>query len=179
MIFGRHQHLKVPLTSIVADERIADQCSCWKRERWRRAGKAAVAPSLGGDDVSEPITVCVTPVHITEAYGRKRQRDYDPGADCPIAVAVDERLHAVSSGKRRRMVYVTSTSVQWFRGAGMYREFELPTEAKIFVQQYDKGARVKPLSFDLRNYQDKHILAQGIVSFPRFDGQGNVTIWFE
>ena len=130
-------------------------------------------------DAATPIAVHVTPAHIRQAAERNKRRDYDPGADCPVAIAVDEVLHPVSSSKRRKFVYVTCDTVQWFHAKGVYREFVLPAEAKLFIQQCDKGESVKTFSFQLTEYQDRHIFPLGIRGFPRIDGQGNVSIWFE
>jgi len=97
------------------------------------------SPDLGvafkRSDITAPISVHVTPAHIRQAAERQQRRDYDPGADCPVAIAVDEVLHPVSSSKRRKFVYVTCETVQRFHAKGVYREFVLPAEAKRFIQQ--------------------------------------------
>ncbi|HTD13930.1 MAG TPA: hypothetical protein VK673_02065 [Chthoniobacterales bacterium] len=129
--------------------------------------------------VAAPITVHVTPDHIRQAAERRKRRNYDPGADCPVCIAVDEVLHPISSGRRRKLVYVTADNIQWFYARAMYRQFELPAEAKLFVRRYDNGESVKEFSFRLTEYQDKHIFSSAIGGFPRVDDQGNVSIWFE
>ncbi|HTD15870.1 MAG TPA: hypothetical protein VK673_11860 [Chthoniobacterales bacterium] len=105
--------------------------------------------AVKGNGSCEAVTVTVTSAHIREGSKCKRQKDYDPGADCPIAIALDQIFYPRASGKRRRLVYVTAETAVWFYAKREYREFELAAEAKDFVRQYDSGAPLKRLSFDL------------------------------
>lgn len=75
---------------------------------------------------------------VTESHIQKGAR-YD-GGSCPIALAIMEKLKLNPAH-----IAVAPTFITYY-GGGIYR---LPRKVLQFIDMFDRGEEVKPLSFDL------------------------------